>query len=105
MACNTFRFAVWNSVDIQYKLEIYTQGLIGTETTTMNSIGVSRKMHSLKKLASLWPSDFHANTIFETVVNVVTHCSSKLRSDLIREMWALVDEPADGQILKHQCMQ
>ncbi|KAG2037586.1 hypothetical protein BDR03DRAFT_956972 [Suillus americanus] len=68
MTCNTFRTAVWNSVNIQYKLEIYAQGLISTKTDTMNSISISRKMHSLKKLAYLWRSDFHANTIFETVV-------------------------------------
>ncbi|KAG1804358.1 hypothetical protein EV424DRAFT_303624 [Suillus variegatus] len=69
MTCNIFWLAVRNSVYIQYKLEIYAQGLIGTGTATMNSTGVSRKtLCSLKKLASLWRSDFHATTTFETVV-------------------------------------
>jgi hypothetical protein len=36
----------------------------------MNSICISRKMCSLKKLASLWRSDFHAHTTFETVVTL-----------------------------------
>ncbi|KAG2358002.1 hypothetical protein BDR07DRAFT_312546 [Suillus spraguei] len=71
MTCNTFLVAVRNSVEIQYKLEIYAQGLISTETATtasVNSDSISRKMCSLKKLASLWQSDFYANTIFETMV-------------------------------------
>ncbi|KAG1825240.1 hypothetical protein EV424DRAFT_1602907 [Suillus variegatus] len=69
MTCNIFWLAVQNSVYIQYKLEIYAQGLISTGTVTMNSTGVFRKtLCSLKKLASLWRSDFHATTTFETVV-------------------------------------
>ncbi|KAG1854881.1 hypothetical protein F4604DRAFT_1932529 [Suillus subluteus] len=67
MTCNTFCIVVRNSAGIQYKL-IYAQGLISTEIATMHSNGISGKMCSLKKLASLWRSDFQANTIFETVV-------------------------------------
>ncbi|KAG2153560.1 uncharacterized protein EDB93DRAFT_1135459, partial [Suillus bovinus] len=71
MTCNTFSVVVQNSVHIQYKLEINAQGLISTETTTMNSTGVSRKtLCSLKKLASLWRSDFRATTTFEAVVPI-----------------------------------
>ncbi|KAG2050321.1 hypothetical protein BDR06DRAFT_998672, partial [Suillus hirtellus] len=55
MTCNIFWLVVWNSVYIQYKLEIHVQGLIGTGTAAMNSSSVSRKrLCSLKKLASLW---------------------------------------------------
>ncbi|KAG1800425.1 uncharacterized protein HD556DRAFT_1035629 [Suillus plorans] len=69
MTCNIFWLVVQNSVYIQYKLEIYAQGLISTGTVTMNSTGAFRKsLCSLKKLASLWRSDFHATTTFETVV-------------------------------------
>ncbi|KAG1840280.1 hypothetical protein DFJ58DRAFT_93523 [Suillus subalutaceus] len=72
MTCNTFCTVVWNSVDIQYKLELYAQGLISTETGAMHSNGISGKMCSLKKLAFLWRSDFQANTIFETLVTAAT---------------------------------
>ncbi|KAG2358892.1 hypothetical protein BDR07DRAFT_1416399 [Suillus spraguei] len=68
MTCNTFLVAVRNSVEIQYKLEIYAQGLISTETATTKSDSISSKMRSFKKLASMWQSDFHANIIFETAV-------------------------------------
>ncbi|KAG1800430.1 uncharacterized protein HD556DRAFT_1036715 [Suillus plorans] len=69
MTCNIFWLAVRNSVYIQYKLEIYAQGLISTGTAAMDSTGVSSKtLCSLKKLATLWRSDFHATTTFETVV-------------------------------------
>ncbi|KAG1879554.1 hypothetical protein C8R48DRAFT_686078 [Suillus tomentosus] len=69
MTCNIFWLVVQNSVYIQYKLEIYAQGLISTGTVTMNSTGVSKKtLCSLKKNQSLWRSDFHATTTFETVV-------------------------------------
>ncbi|KAG1879542.1 hypothetical protein C8R48DRAFT_830169 [Suillus tomentosus] len=69
MTCNIFWLAVRNSVYIQCKLEIYAQSLISTGTATTNPTGVSRKiLCSLKKLASLWRSDFHATTTFETVV-------------------------------------
>ncbi|KAG2358859.1 hypothetical protein BDR07DRAFT_1379075 [Suillus spraguei] len=58
-----------NSVEVQYKLEIYAQGLISTETATTNSDSISRKMCSLKKLASIMRQpDFHANIIFETAL-------------------------------------
>ncbi|KAG2029207.1 hypothetical protein BDR03DRAFT_976008 [Suillus americanus] len=53
MTCNTFRIVVRNSAGIQYKLEIYAQGLISTETATMHSNGISGKTCSLKKLAYL----------------------------------------------------
>ncbi|KAG2115505.1 hypothetical protein DEU56DRAFT_840705 [Suillus clintonianus] len=66
VTCKFFSGVVRNSVDIQYKLELYAQGFINTEIATMDSFGISSKMHSLKKLASLWRSDFHANTVFET---------------------------------------
>ncbi|KAG1800433.1 uncharacterized protein HD556DRAFT_1305190 [Suillus plorans] len=47
-------------------------GLTSTGTATMNPTGVSKKtLCSLKKLASLWRSDFHASTTFETVVTTV----------------------------------
>ncbi|KAG1825256.1 hypothetical protein EV424DRAFT_1643500 [Suillus variegatus] len=73
LTCNIFWLVVRNSVYIQYKLEIYAQGLISTGTATMNSTGISRKtLCSLKKLASLWRSDFHATTTFETVVTTAT---------------------------------
>ncbi|KAG1886252.1 hypothetical protein F4604DRAFT_1951606 [Suillus subluteus] len=44
MTCNTFCAVVRNSVGIQYKLELYTQGLISTETGAMHSNGISGKM-------------------------------------------------------------
>ncbi|KAG2107048.1 uncharacterized protein F5147DRAFT_761525 [Suillus discolor] len=70
MTCNIFWLVVRNSAHIQYKLEIYAQGLISTGTATMNSTGISRKtLCSLKKLASLWRSDFHATATFEAVVS------------------------------------
>ncbi|KAG2107065.1 uncharacterized protein F5147DRAFT_220932 [Suillus discolor] len=72
MTCNILWLVVRNSVYIQYKLEIYAQGLTSTGAATMNSTGVSKKtLCSLKKLASLWQSDFHASTTFETVVTTV----------------------------------
>ncbi|KAG2050310.1 hypothetical protein BDR06DRAFT_646468 [Suillus hirtellus] len=72
MTCNIFWLAVRNSVYIQYKLEIYAQGLTSTGTATMVSTGVFKKtLCSLKKLASLWRSDFHASTTFGTVVTTV----------------------------------
>ncbi|KAG2072804.1 hypothetical protein BDR04DRAFT_1095976 [Suillus decipiens] len=33
-----------------------------------DSIGVARKVYSLKNLASLWRSDFHVNAVFQDVV-------------------------------------
>ncbi|KAG1902595.1 uncharacterized protein F5891DRAFT_1171940 [Suillus fuscotomentosus] len=71
LTCNIFWLVVRNSVHIQYKLEIYAQGLTSTGATTMNSTGISKKtLCSLKTLASLWRSDFHATTTFETVVAI-----------------------------------
>jgi len=55
-------------VQIQYKLELHAQGY--TETATLDSIDVSRKMYLLKELASLWGPDFHVNTVFEEAVAV-----------------------------------
>ncbi|KAG2116162.1 hypothetical protein DEU56DRAFT_840370, partial [Suillus clintonianus] len=68
VTCKFFSGVVRNSVDIQYKLELYAQGLISTQIATMDSesFGISSKMCSLKKLASLWRSDFPANIVFET---------------------------------------
>ncbi|OJA13455.1 hypothetical protein AZE42_02303 [Rhizopogon vesiculosus] len=63
--CKTVCDAARNSVDIQYKLELYAQGF--TETATLDSVDVPTKMSSLKKLASLWRSDFYAKTVFEEV--------------------------------------
>lgn len=60
--CKTVHDAARNSVPIQYKLELYAQGL--DETVTLNSTDVSKKMHFLEKLASLWRSDFDAKTVF-----------------------------------------
>ncbi|OAX38820.1 hypothetical protein K503DRAFT_856435 [Rhizopogon vinicolor AM-OR11-026] len=50
---------------MQYKLELYAQGF--TDTATLDSIDVYRKMHLLEKLASLWRSDFRAKTVSEAV--------------------------------------
>ncbi|OAX38824.1 hypothetical protein K503DRAFT_132490 [Rhizopogon vinicolor AM-OR11-026] len=62
ITCRTVCDAARNSVHIQYKLELYAQGI--TETATLDSITFSRKTYLLKKLASLWRSDFHAKIIF-----------------------------------------
>ncbi|KAG1737458.1 hypothetical protein EDB19DRAFT_958924 [Suillus lakei] len=66
LACKTFWHVAQNSVDIQCLFELYSQGF--TETPTVDWVDVSSKMHSLKRLASLWRSDFHLNTVFEEAV-------------------------------------
>ncbi|KAG2365596.1 hypothetical protein BDR07DRAFT_1607433 [Suillus spraguei] len=66
MTCKTFWNVAQNSVDVQYKLELYVQGF--TETATLDSISLSRKMSLLKKLTSLWRSDSHLNTVFNEAV-------------------------------------
>ncbi|OAX38821.1 hypothetical protein K503DRAFT_865872 [Rhizopogon vinicolor AM-OR11-026] len=73
--CTTTCKKIWdasqNSVYIQYTLELFAQGF--TETATLDSISVSRKMGSLEKLASLWRSDFDAKIVFEEVVGPMRH--------------------------------
>ncbi|KAG2034982.1 hypothetical protein BDR03DRAFT_554369 [Suillus americanus] len=68
--CRAFWNAIQNSVHIQYKLELYAQGF--TETATLDSIGVSRKMSLLKKSAFLWRSGLHLNTVVEERVSIST---------------------------------
>ncbi|KAG1844826.1 hypothetical protein DFJ58DRAFT_747570 [Suillus subalutaceus] len=70
MTCKTVRNAAQDSIHVQYKLELYAQGF--TETRTLNSIGVDRRMSSLKKLVTLWRSVFHASTVFEHAVSPVS---------------------------------
>ncbi|KAG2139172.1 uncharacterized protein EDB93DRAFT_703106 [Suillus bovinus] len=70
MTCKTFWNMIQNSVHIQYKLELYAQGF--TETATLDLIGVSRRMSSLRNLASLWRSGLHLNTILEERVMIST---------------------------------
>ncbi|KAG1823949.1 uncharacterized protein BJ212DRAFT_1476799 [Suillus subaureus] len=48
MTCKTVQNAAQNSIYVQYKLELYAQGF--TETRTLNSISVDRRMSSLRKL-------------------------------------------------------
>ncbi|KAG0696551.1 hypothetical protein DFH29DRAFT_195343 [Suillus ampliporus] len=67
--CKTIGDVAQNSVDIQYQLELYAQGF--TEPHTLDCRDVSRKMCSLKKLTSLWRSDFHLNTVCEEIAPVV----------------------------------
>lgn len=69
MTCKTIQNAAKNSIYVQYKLELYAQGF--TETRTLNSIGVDRRMSSLKRLVTLWQSVFHASTVFEDAVSPV----------------------------------
>ncbi|KAG2125396.1 hypothetical protein DEU56DRAFT_825426, partial [Suillus clintonianus] len=63
ITCKAVRDAAQNSIHVQYKLELHAQGF--TETAALDSIDVNRKMSSLKRLASLWRSGFHTNTIFQ----------------------------------------
>ncbi|OAX37297.1 hypothetical protein K503DRAFT_857449 [Rhizopogon vinicolor AM-OR11-026] len=72
--CATTCKTVWRiarkSVHVQYELEIYAQGFM--ETATLSLIDSSTKLSSLKKLSSLWRSNYwHAKTVFEEVVNTV----------------------------------
>ncbi|KAG2749490.1 hypothetical protein P692DRAFT_20462110 [Suillus brevipes Sb2] len=69
MTCKTVRNAAQNSIHVQYKLELYAQGFI--ETRTLNSLGVDKRMSSLKKLVTLWRPVFHASTVFEGSVSPV----------------------------------
>ncbi|KAG1856455.1 hypothetical protein F4604DRAFT_1798506 [Suillus subluteus] len=73
ITCKTVRGAAQNSVHIQYKLELYAQGLHETDSMGADSISVARKMCSLKNLASLWWSGFHVNTVFQDVVTSDEH--------------------------------
>ncbi|KAG2130838.1 uncharacterized protein EDB93DRAFT_1179126 [Suillus bovinus] len=66
--CKIVWGAAQNSVHIQYKLELYAQGLNETDSADADSIAIARKMSSLKNLASLWRSGFHVNTVFQDVV-------------------------------------
>ncbi|KAG1885312.1 uncharacterized protein F5891DRAFT_1064550 [Suillus fuscotomentosus] len=68
ITCKIVWDAVQNSVHIQYKLELYAQGLNETDSTNADSIGIASKMCSLKNLASLWRSGFHVNTVFQDAV-------------------------------------
>ncbi|KAG1766858.1 hypothetical protein EV702DRAFT_785613 [Suillus placidus] len=69
MTCKTTQNAAQSSIHVQYKLELYAQGF--TETRTLNSIGVHRRMSSLKRLVTLWQSVFHASTVFEDAVSSI----------------------------------
>lgn len=72
-ACKTLRNAAQNSIHIQYKLELYAQGF--TETGSLNSISVDRKMSSLKRSVALWRSVFYASTVFEDAVFPISNYS------------------------------
>jgi hypothetical protein len=48
--------------------ELHVQGF--TETPTLDWVDVSSKMYSLKRLASMWRSDFHLNPVFEETLAV-----------------------------------
>ncbi|KAG1753373.1 hypothetical protein EDB19DRAFT_826196 [Suillus lakei] len=69
--CKTVWDAAQNCIHIQYKLELYAQGF--TETATLNSVGLDRKMSLLKRLASMWRPDFHVSTVFEDAVSPVSN--------------------------------
>ncbi|KAG1767316.1 hypothetical protein EV702DRAFT_756040 [Suillus placidus] len=73
LACKTFWHVAQNCVDIQCLFELYAQGF--TETSTLNWVDVSSKMYSLRRLASMWQSDFRLNPVFEetVAVNIVDH--------------------------------
>ncbi|KAG1823944.1 uncharacterized protein BJ212DRAFT_710013 [Suillus subaureus] len=73
ITCKIVRVAAQNSVHIQYKLELYAQGLNETDAMGADSISVVRKMCSLKSLVSLWRSSFHVNTVFQDVVTSDQH--------------------------------
>ena len=49
-------------------LEVYAQGFIELETDASCAVDIIPKMCSLKKLASLWQSDFLAKPVFEEVL-------------------------------------
>ncbi|KAG1753380.1 hypothetical protein EDB19DRAFT_1668979 [Suillus lakei] len=68
ITCKIVWNAARNSLHIQYKLELYAQGFNETSATIPDSNDVSRKMYSLKKLASLWRSEFRINTVFQAGV-------------------------------------
>ncbi|KAG2033959.1 hypothetical protein BDR03DRAFT_644877 [Suillus americanus] len=75
LACKTFWHVAQNFADIQCLFELYAQGF--TETPTLDWVDVSSKMYSLKRLASMWRSDFHLNPIFEAIVaiDIINHSS------------------------------
>ncbi|KAG1872278.1 hypothetical protein F4604DRAFT_1904188, partial [Suillus subluteus] len=94
ITCEAFWNVIRNSVRIQYKLELYAQGF--TETATLHSIGVSRKMSLLKKSASLWRSGLHLNTVFEERVMISTFPAHPSLPSLLSGMkcgllWMLVN--------------
>ncbi|KAG2362650.1 hypothetical protein BDR07DRAFT_1484603 [Suillus spraguei] len=68
ITCKIIWEAAQNSVLIQYKLELYAQGLDETDAMGADSIGVATKVCLLKNLASLWRSDFYVNTVLQDVV-------------------------------------
>ncbi|KAG2338090.1 hypothetical protein BDR05DRAFT_729085 [Suillus weaverae] len=73
LTCKTVRDATQNSVHIQYKLELYAQGLNETDATGADSTSIARKMCSLKNMAFLWRSNFHVNTVFQDAVSSDEH--------------------------------
>ncbi|KAG2053029.1 hypothetical protein BDR06DRAFT_485445 [Suillus hirtellus] len=62
-ACKTFWHVAQNFADIPCVLELYAQGFM--ETLTLDWVDISSKMHSFKKLASMWQSDFHLNSVLK----------------------------------------
>ncbi|KAG2125406.1 hypothetical protein DEU56DRAFT_825476 [Suillus clintonianus] len=106
--CKIVWDAAQNSVHIQYKLELYAQGFNETGATTPDSIGVSTKMCSLKRLGSSWRSDFHTNTVFEDRVV----CSDELQLQGIQSAkcgiwwmarWEREWEQANLRVLIREC--
>ncbi|KAG1847602.1 hypothetical protein F4604DRAFT_1975550 [Suillus subluteus] len=65
-ACKTFWHVAQSSSDIQFLFGLYAQGF----TDTLDWVDVSSKMYSLKRLASMWRSDFYLNPVFEETVAV-----------------------------------
>lgn len=68
LACKTFWHVAQNCADIQCLFELHAQGF--TEAPTLDWVDVSSKMYPLKRLASMWQSDFHLNLDFEEIVAV-----------------------------------
>ncbi|KAG1902354.1 uncharacterized protein F5891DRAFT_1186452 [Suillus fuscotomentosus] len=68
LTCKAFWHVAQNFVDVQIQLELYAQGF--TETPTLDWVDVSSKMYSLKRLASMWQSDFHLNSVSEQTVAI-----------------------------------
>ncbi|KAG1793512.1 uncharacterized protein HD556DRAFT_1374374 [Suillus plorans] len=68
LTCKAFWHVAQNFVDVQFLLELYAQGF--TETPTLDWVDVSSKMYSLRRLASMWQSDFHLNCVSEQTVAI-----------------------------------